>query len=60
MSEAFPAWGNSNLPVRNALWDYYMELNGRNTMKTEKDMDPYKQMSAEQIKIQVEKLLKSE
>lgn len=40
MKEVFD-WSNSELPVRDALWDYFMEKNGRDTMKTEEDMMPF-------------------
>lgn len=40
MKEVFD-WSKSELPVRDALWDYFMEKNGRDTMKTEEDMMPF-------------------
>lgn len=35
MSEAFD-WSDDKLPVRDAIWDYYMEKNDHDTLKTEK------------------------
>ena len=40
MKEVFD-WSDSDMPVRDALWDYFMEKNGRDTMKTESDMLPF-------------------
>ncbi len=57
MSEAFD-WSDSKLPVRDALWDYYMEKNNHDTMKTEKDMEPYLNMSTDDVQASAEKLLK--
>ena len=37
MKEVFD-WSDSDMPVRDALWDYFMEKNGRDTMKTESDI----------------------
>lgn len=34
-------WSNSKLPVRDALWNYFMEKNGHNSLKTEDDMLPF-------------------
>ncbi|AQW21331.1 hypothetical protein PL11_005005 [Lentilactobacillus curieae] len=56
MNEAFD-WSDSSEPVRDALWDYYMEKNERDTNATEKDMHPYMSMSEDDIKSDVEKLL---
>ncbi|GHP13571.1 hypothetical protein YK48G_09960 [Lentilactobacillus fungorum] len=57
MSEAFD-WSDSDIPVRDALWDYYMEKNDHDTMKTEKDMEPYMNMSTDDLQADAEKLLK--
>lgn len=32
MKEAFD-WSDSDMPVRDALWDYFMEKNGRDTRR---------------------------
>ena len=37
MKEVFD-WSDSDTPVRDALWDYFMESNGHNTDKTEEAM----------------------
>ncbi|GAA6236923.1 P8 family protein [Apilactobacillus micheneri] len=46
-------------PVRDALWDYYMEADGRDTMKTEAKMHPYLDMSNDEVAANAEKLLKN-
>lgn len=42
-------WSELDIPVRDALWDYFMEKNGRDTMKTEEDMLPFLNDSDEEI-----------
>ncbi|PWG00139.1 P8 family protein [Levilactobacillus bambusae] len=37
MSEVFD-WSDDSTPVRDALWDYFMENDGHDTDKTEADM----------------------
>lgn len=56
MKEAFD-WSDSNIPVRDALWNHFMESNGHNTMKTEKAMLPFMKDSDEKIKSYVEEHL---
>ncbi|CCI85210.1 hypothetical protein FC52_GL001205 [Lactobacillus pasteurii DSM 23907 = CRBIP 24.76] len=48
MNEVFD-WSDSDLPVRDALWDYFMEKNGRDTDKTEEDMLPFLKDSDEKV-----------
>ena len=48
MKEVFD-WSDSDMPVRDALWDYFMEKNGRDTMKTESDMLPFLKDSDDKI-----------
>ena len=57
MNEEFD-WSDSKLPIRDALWDYYMEKNNHSTDKTEKDMEPTLDMSDDGVKALAEKLLK--
>ncbi len=57
MSEAFD-WSDDNTIVRDALWDHYMEANGRNTDKTVEAMKPYLKMSDAQVREKAEALLK--
>ena len=48
MKEAFD-WSDSEMPVRDALWDYFMESNGHNTDKTEEAMLPFMSDSDDKI-----------
>ncbi|WP_413628175.1 hypothetical protein R4B61_03060 [Fructilactobacillus vespulae] len=57
MSEVFD-WSDSSTPVRDALWDYYMQKNSRDTIKTEEDMKKYLDMSDADVAADAEKLLK--
>ena len=57
MKEVFD-WSDSNMPVRDALWDYFMEKNGRDTMKTEEDMLPFLKDSDDKIEAFVNENLK--
>lgn len=57
LNEVFD-WSDSDMPVRDALWDYYMEHNGHDTKATEESMEKYMTMSADDIKDDAEKLLK--
>lgn len=57
MNEAFD-WSDSETPVRDALWDYYMEKNAKDTIKTEEEMKPVLDMSDDEVKSLVESVLK--
>lgn len=57
MNEVFD-WSVAKLPVRDALWDYFMEKNGRDTMKTEEDMLPFLKDSDDKVKAFVNENLK--
>ena len=48
MKEVFD-WSDSDTPVRDALWDYFMESNGHNTDKTEEAMLPFMSDSYDKI-----------
>ncbi|WP_054745478.1 P8 family protein [Amylolactobacillus amylophilus] len=43
-------WSDDKTPVRDVLWNYFMEKNSRDTLKTEKEMLPFMKDSDEQIK----------
>ncbi|WDF82798.1 hypothetical protein PQ472_00730 [Lacticaseibacillus pabuli] len=51
-------WSDDETPVRDALWDYYMENNNHDTDKTAEDMKPLLDMSDDDAKALAEKLLK--
>lgn len=57
MSEVFD-WSDDHEPVRDALWNYYMEKNGRNTDQTAQDMAPYLTMTDDKVRAEAEQLLK--
>lgn len=57
MKEVFD-WSDSDMPVRDALWDYFMEKNGRNTIETEKSLAPFLDYSDDKIKDFVNENLK--
>lgn len=57
MNEEFD-WSKEEIPVRDALWNYYMEKNSKDTMKTEQDMEPVINSSDDEVKALAEKLLK--
>lgn len=57
MKEVFD-WSDSDIPVRDALWDFFMEKNGRDTMKTEEEMLPFLDDSDDKIESFVTKNLK--
>ena len=48
MKEVFD-WSDSDTPVRDALWDYFMESNGHNPDKTEEAMLPFMSDSDDKI-----------
>ncbi|MDK7309942.1 hypothetical protein [Lactobacillus jensenii] len=57
MKEVFD-WSDSNVPVRDAIWNYFMEKNGKNTLKTEEDMLPFLKDSDDKIEAFVNEKLK--
>lgn len=57
MKEVFD-WSDSDIPVRDALWDYFMEKNGRDTMKTEEEILPFLDYSDDKIESFVNENLK--
>ncbi|MFD1392486.1 hypothetical protein ACFQ3L_02640 [Lacticaseibacillus jixianensis] len=51
-------WSDDETPVRDAIWDAYMEANNHDTIKTEEQMKPVLDMSDDDVKALAEKLLK--
>lgn len=51
-------WSDDKTPVRDVLWNHFMEKNSRNTLKTEKEMLPFMKDSDEQIKKFIEENIK--
>lgn len=58
MNDAFD-WSDQEIPVRDALWDYFMENNSHDTMKTEEQMKPFMTKSEDDIRKFVEDNLKT-
>ncbi|MFD1410487.1 MULTISPECIES: P8 family protein [Lapidilactobacillus] len=57
MADVFE-WSDDKTVVRDAIWDFIMESNGRDTIKTEETMKPFLDMTEAQVKDYVEKNLK--
>ena len=57
MNEVFD-WSDATLPVRDALWDHFMESNGHNTDETEASMNEIDATSDADVRSYVEDNLK--
>lgn len=57
MEEVFD-WSKDAIPVRDALWDHFMEANGHNTDETEASMQKIDAKSDDEVKAYVEENLK--
>ncbi|GEO69753.1 P8 family protein [Levilactobacillus acidifarinae] len=57
MDEVFD-WSKDSIPVRDALWDHFMEANGHNTDETEASMQKIDAKSDADVKAYVEENLK--
>lgn len=57
MKEVFD-WSDDETPVRDALWNFYMEKNNHDTDQTTRDMAPIITMGDEEAKALATKLLK--
>lgn len=57
MDEVFD-WSKDSTPVRDALWDHFMESNGHNTDETEASMKEIDAKSDDDVKAYVEDNLK--
>ena len=57
MNEVFD-WSDATLPVRDALWDHFMESNGNNTDETEASMKEIDAKSDADVRYYVEDNLK--
>jgi len=58
MSDVFD-WSDSKTPVRDALWDHFMDSNNHDTNKTSAEVAKYMDMSDADVKTNAEKLLKA-
>lgn len=57
MNEVFD-WSDSTLPIRDAVWNHYMDEDTHDTNKTADEVAPYMSMKDDELKAAVEKLLK--
>lgn len=57
MSEVFD-WSEDQTPLRDALWNHYMEESNKNTSSTLKHLKAYQAMNGNEIKVEAEKVLK--
>ncbi|WP_048000549.1 hypothetical protein [Lactiplantibacillus herbarum] len=57
MTDVFD-WSDSQVPVRDAVWNHYMDANGHDTDKTADEVAPYMKMDDAKLKAAVEALLK--
>ncbi|MFC6180247.1 P8 family protein [Lactiplantibacillus daowaiensis] len=58
MSDVFD-WSDAKTPVRDAIWDHFMEASNHDTDKTTAEVAKYMDMSDADVKANAEKLLKS-
>lgn len=57
MTEVFD-WSDQTMPVRDALWDHFMEANGHDIDKTEASMKEIDAKSDDEVRSYVEDNLK--
>ncbi len=57
MNDTFD-WSDQKLPVRDALWDHFMESNGHNTDESEASMKEIDAKSDDEVRAYVEENLK--
>lgn len=57
MSDVFD-WSDDATPVRDALWNHFMDNNEKDTLKTIDDMKKFEDMDDDQVASEAEKLLK--
>lgn len=58
MDQVFDWAKDNKMPIRDAIWDFEMEKNGRDTMKTEASVEWILKASDDEIKDYCEKNLK--
>ncbi|AKP65017.1 hypothetical protein FC99_GL001300 [Levilactobacillus koreensis JCM 16448] len=51
-------WSDQDMPVRDALWDHFMESNGHNTDESEASMKEIDAKSDDEVRAYVEENLK--
>lgn len=56
MSEVF-SWSEDKTPLRDALWNHYMDTSNKNTLETLKHLKAYESMISDEVKLEAEKVL---
>ena len=56
MSEVF-SWSEDKTPLRDALWNHYMDTSNKNTLGTLKHLKAYESMSSDEVKLEAERVL---
>ncbi|WP_273953904.1 hypothetical protein [Leuconostoc mesenteroides] len=56
MSEVF-SLSEDKTPLRDALWNHYMDTSNKNTLETLKHLKAYENMSSDEVKLEAEKVL---
>ncbi|MBZ1511464.1 hypothetical protein J6K93_10125 [Leuconostoc mesenteroides] len=56
MSEVF-SWSEDKTPLRDALWNHYMDTSNKNTLETLKHLKAYENMGSDEVKLEAEKVL---
>ncbi|WP_273753287.1 hypothetical protein [Leuconostoc mesenteroides] len=56
MSEVF-SWSEDKTPLRDALWNHYMDTSNKNTLETLKHLKAYESMSFDEVELEAEKVL---
>lgn len=56
MSEVF-SWSEDKTPLRDALWNHYMDTSNKNTLENLKHLKAYESMSSDEVKLEAEKVL---
>ncbi|WP_273950423.1 hypothetical protein [Leuconostoc mesenteroides] len=56
MSEVF-SWSEDKTPLRDALWNHYMDTSNKKTLETLKHLKAYENMSSDEVKLEAEKVL---
>lgn len=57
MNEVFD-WSDDDTPVRDALWNHFMENNNKDTLKTLDEIKKFESMNDKEITSEAEKFLK--
>lgn len=56
MSEVF-SWSEDKTPLRDALWNHFMEASNKDTLSTLKHLKAFEKMSSDEVKTEAAKVL---